>query len=151
MAANLKIRSIALVLYENQVLLVAANKLAGAWALPGGTLEPGEEIALAAEREVLEETGVHVRALRLIAYREVWWADRDMTELYFLAELASLSDINIIGGIEQRKIRWQPLGQLDQLKVLPENLAELCVWALSGEQTPLHLGSTDLRTLTDAR
>ena len=38
----------------------------GRWCLPGGTMEPGESAAEACEREVLEETGLQVRAKRLI-------------------------------------------------------------------------------------
>ena len=151
MAAHVKIRAIALVLHEGNVLLVAARKLAGAWVLPGGTLEAGEKLVAAVEREVLEETGIYVKAQRLVAYREVWWADRDMTELYFLAELSPRADVNSNVILEQRDIRWQPLEQLEQLVVLPERLAELCDHVRSGDQSPMHLGSADLRTLTDAR
>lgn len=35
---------------------------AGRWTLPGGRVEPGETLAAAVEREVLEETGLVVRA-----------------------------------------------------------------------------------------
>jgi 8-oxo-dGTP diphosphatase len=35
---------------------------AGLWSLPGGRLEPGETAAKAVVREVLEETGLRVRA-----------------------------------------------------------------------------------------
>jgi 8-oxo-dGTP pyrophosphatase MutT (NUDIX family) len=38
----------------------------GRWCLPGGTMESGESAAEACKREVWEETGLHVRATRLI-------------------------------------------------------------------------------------
>jgi ADP-ribose pyrophosphatase YjhB (NUDIX family) len=38
----------------------------GRWAMPGGALEVGETPAAGAEREALEETGVHCRAVALV-------------------------------------------------------------------------------------
>ena len=54
------------VLDEDRVLLVerADN---GWWTLPGGIIDPGEEPADAAVREVWEETGVEVVAERLVS------------------------------------------------------------------------------------
>lgn len=54
----------ALVLREGRLLVVERGKAPaeGIWALPGGSVELGEALGEAAEREVLEETGVVVRA-----------------------------------------------------------------------------------------
>ncbi len=47
-----------------QVLLVRRNKppSLGEWAVPGGSVELGESLQQAVERELLEETGLVVRA-----------------------------------------------------------------------------------------
>jgi ADP-ribose pyrophosphatase YjhB (NUDIX family) len=37
------------------------------WCLPGGIIDPGESVTEGCEREVLEETGLQVRVLRLTA------------------------------------------------------------------------------------
>jgi ADP-ribose pyrophosphatase YjhB (NUDIX family) len=53
---------------DGAVLLVQRGRppLAGMWSLPGGKVEPGELVARAVEREVLEETGLAVRAGALV-------------------------------------------------------------------------------------
>lgn len=54
----------AVVIRDGKILLVkrgiAPSK--GLWAIPGGALELGETLQQAAEREILEETGVTIRA-----------------------------------------------------------------------------------------
>jgi 8-oxo-dGTP diphosphatase len=47
---------------DGRVLLIRRGDT-GDWALPGGTLEWGEELRPAIEREVYEETGAKVKAL----------------------------------------------------------------------------------------
>lgn len=58
----------ALVLHEGRLLVVERGKppAEGVWALPGGSIELGETMAEATEREVLEETGLVVKAGRVV-------------------------------------------------------------------------------------
>ncbi len=44
-------------------ILVVHRPAYGDWTLPKGHVDPGEELAVAARREVLEETGVHARVV----------------------------------------------------------------------------------------
>ena len=57
-----------LVLRGDEVLLVVRRNAPakGLWAVPGGSIALGESLAEAAEREVREETGVEVRAGKVV-------------------------------------------------------------------------------------
>lgn len=54
----------AVVIRNGKVLLVQRGRAPGKglWAIPGGSVEAGETLQAAAEREILEETGVVIRA-----------------------------------------------------------------------------------------
>ena len=55
----------AIVFKDNQVLLVRRGKppARDLWAIPGGSVEIGETLQRAAEREIFEETGITIHAL----------------------------------------------------------------------------------------
>ena len=71
--------AIALVVKNEQILLVrrANQPDAGRWGFPGGKIDFGEPILAAAERELLEETGINGQALRVITAVEA--LDEDET------------------------------------------------------------------------
>jgi len=54
----------AIVFHDGKVLLVRRGKAPsnGLWAIPGGSVELGETLQQAAEREIKEETGILIRA-----------------------------------------------------------------------------------------
>ena len=53
---------------HGEVLMMqeAKKTCAGQWYLPAGRMESGEDIAEAAQREVLEETGLHFQVSTLL-------------------------------------------------------------------------------------
>ncbi|MCF8478832.1 MAG: NUDIX hydrolase [Rhodospirillum sp.] len=59
---------LAVVWRDGEVLLARRKNppQAGAWGFPGGGVHWGEGLAEAAERELMEETGVHARAVHLL-------------------------------------------------------------------------------------
>ena len=56
------------VIEADRALLIrrASEPLRGEWSIPGGMLELGETLQAGVARELLEETGLHVRVLDLI-------------------------------------------------------------------------------------
>lgn len=61
---DIRIAAYGVIIEEDRILLAHWNEGGrSGWTLPGGGLEPGEDPADAARREILEETG-HTAALR---------------------------------------------------------------------------------------
>src|SRR5215831_4546650 len=58
---------------DQERVLLMREKIDGRWSLPGGWADPGDAPSAAVTREILEETGYHSSAVKLIA---CW--DRDL-------------------------------------------------------------------------
>jgi 8-oxo-dGTP diphosphatase len=61
------VRAQVVLVHDGRVLMVRhAHADRAYWVLPGGAVEPGEDVADAAVREVLEETGLSIALERLL-------------------------------------------------------------------------------------
>jgi 8-oxo-dGTP diphosphatase len=67
----------AIVCHDDRVLLVKRGRppRAGQWAIPGGKVHAGESLRAAAEREILEETSISIRAGEMVYQLE--YIERD--------------------------------------------------------------------------
>ncbi|MFZ2097468.1 MAG: NUDIX hydrolase [Anaerolineales bacterium] len=80
--------------FQNNRLLLVRERMDGGWTMPGGWADVGESPSFAAEREVLEEAGVQVRANKVVG---VYDANRiGQLELFHAYKIIFLCDL--IGG-----------------------------------------------------
>jgi len=93
--ATPKVDTRAVVLREGQVLLVR-EATDGLWTLPGGWADPGESPSQNCVREVREEAGLEVRAVRLLALFDRELHDNEPKFLFHVYKL--FMHCEIVGG-----------------------------------------------------
>ena len=117
----------AIVTKGRRVLLVKRKKAPGKglWAIPGGSVELGETLQQAAEREIKEETGLTIRAGDPVyAFDTIEEDERgDIKFHYVIIDLMA----DFVGGElnpndDASDARWVSPEELDDLPVSPSTL-----------------------------
>ncbi len=110
----------ALVIKGGAVLLIKRGKAPsnGKWAIPGGSVELGETLQQAAEREIFEETGIRIRAAEPVYTFDFIERNRHsrIRFHYVIIDLAAeyLSG-RIKPGDDADQAAWIPFAELEDL------------------------------------
>ena len=113
----------AVVVDEEELLLIRRGRgpAQGEWSIPGGRVEPGELLAEAVVRELLEETG-----LEGICEDLVGWAERIGPDFHYVIldfRVTLLERRPPVAGDDAAEAAWVPLSDVAELR-LAEGLAE---------------------------
>lgn len=106
------------------------------WAIPGGKVRLGESLQAAAEREILEETGLVIRAGRPVHTFDVIERDDRGRVLfhYLIVDLdAAYAGGSIQAGDDAREARWVGPDEIRRLRVSPQTVDLLqCQFGFGG-------------------
>ena len=94
---------------------------AGSWSVPGGRVEPGELLAEAVVRELVEETAVEGVCGELVGWVERFDDDEHYVILDF--HVAVLEGTQPVAGDDAEEARWVPLADVAELDLV-DGLAE---------------------------
>lgn len=111
----------AVVVHEGRVLMVRRRISEGrlSWQFPAGAVEPGESREEAAVRETLEETGLAVKALKLLGERV--HPDTGRLLSYTACEVAG-GHVHVVDTDELAELAW--VAHADISEYIPYRLFE---------------------------
>jgi 8-oxo-dGTP diphosphatase len=116
----------AVVVDDSGRVLLGRRSDTGRWALPAGAIDPGEQPADAAVREVYEETGVRIAVERLagVALREVTYPHGDVCQyLAVWFRCRAIGGHAVVNDEESSAVGWYgpeelpDLDAVDQLRI----------------------------------
>lgn len=114
----------AVVVHQYKVLLVLRGKAPakGMWAIPGGSVNLAETLQAAAEREILEETGLRVKAGEVIyVFDKIEWDEADRVRYHYVIIDLQAEPVDptqpLIPADDVVDAGWFSLADLDRLNL----------------------------------
>jgi 8-oxo-dGTP diphosphatase len=122
----------AVVIKEGKVLLVkrGVDPNKGMWAIPGGSLKLGETLQEGAEREIMEETGVTIKAKEPVYSFDFFERDNDGRVRFHYVIVDMIADYicgEVQGADDALDARWVSPEELKDLQVSRNTLKILDV------------------------
>lgn len=109
----------AVIINENKEILVTKRSLGddflpGFWDIPGGGIDPEEELEAALKREILEECGIEIQVIKKIGFNTYMENDIEAEETTFLVKAITT---NIILNPEHTEFKWLKYADLNKVEL----------------------------------
>ncbi len=136
----------ALVVRDGRMLAIRLRDRDGEfYIMPGGGQRAGELLPAAAEREVAEETGISVKAGRLLFVIEGAEGEAcHRVDLVFLCEYAGMAAADTLTDENQVGWDWLEIRELNRLPLYPSKLRRPIMDWHSGKEVPVYLGNENM-------
>lgn len=121
---------------DDRFLLVHERKHGQTWYLPAGRVEPGEELAEAAVRETLEETGVPVTLDGILRVEHNPGHDMTRVRVFYHAHPQGDPTPKQTPDEHSLEARWVTVPEMRGLRLRGHEVADICQSVLSG--APIH-------------
>jgi ADP-ribose pyrophosphatase YjhB (NUDIX family) len=105
---------------KNEVLMIRTHKWSNLWGIPGGKIKWGETSEAALRREILEETGLKVTAIKFVLVQDCihskeFYRDAHFVLLNYTCRCAGKP--KVVLNDEGREFRWIKINDSRKLKL----------------------------------